>query len=130
MEELVERLEDDLLIQQRQIKTQFEILKAFSDLYVEMTEETDKRKWLQRIIAKHEREAARIKLDLWFWRPEQSLPIEQQLSKRANYLLSITYSVDDLWDLLTEYLQDWVGIEVDEGMLRDVIAGATDASAH
>lgn len=127
-QDLNEELYRSLRILNKQIGAMSHIIKAFSDLYLEMTEEDERRKWLERIVVKAEREAARLKLDLWFWRPEEGTTLKQQLKRRVNHLSNLEYSVDDTWDLMTEYMQDHTSGLVDLDLLRTVISEAAHAS--
>ena len=78
-----------------------EVLKAFSDLYQELTDESGQRKFLDRSIRKAEREAQRLRLPLWFWRPEHGLELRRQIFRRARFLLFDQKAcLDDIFDLL------------------------------
>jgi uncharacterized protein YwgA len=127
MEELVNRFKDLLQVQAEQGRIFFEIHKAFSDLYLELTDHDEKRKWIEKTIKKAEREAARLKLDLWFWRPEKDLDFQDQLKKRAVYLKTHNYRIDDIWDLLMEFAEDYAKVLVDDLTLSRVIEGVENA---
>jgi hypothetical protein len=129
MEELVERFESLLRVQAEQGRIFFEIHKAYSDLYLELTDHEEKRKWIDKTIKKAEREAARLKLDLWFWRPEKGLGFHDQLKKRAAHLKMHKYRIDDIWDLLTEFAEDYAKVPVDNITLSQVIEGVENAGS-
>lgn len=84
-----------------------ETLKAYSDFYLELTDKTADRRFLERCILKAERMAARDRIPCWFWRPEPELTLKEQLVRRARYLRDEKYGLDDSWDVLQEYLSDW-----------------------
>ncbi|MGD9506392.1 MAG: hypothetical protein AB7W37_15900 [Syntrophobacteraceae bacterium] len=130
--ELVEQLAGQLQAQQRIIDAQFQALKAFADLYTELTDETAHRAFLTKQIKRYEREAARLRLPLWFWRPEPRLELKKQLFRRAAFLLHEQgCGLDDCWDLLREYLNDYVRPEADvtDEQLAGVIGYAQEKGA-
>ena len=124
-----EELERTIRVLSIVTQSQVGILKAFGDLYLELTEETRRRKFLETTIRMAEREAARLKIPIWFWRPEKGLSTDQQVELRARWLLEEKHGVDDTWDLLVEYQRDWAKVDVDEVMLIEAIKRGADASA-
>ena len=96
-----------LKVQRRQIGYLAQIIKGFSDLYLELTDKTADRQFLERIALRAEREAARTRLPLWFWRPEIGVDFREQMKRRVEYLVEEKYVADDVWDLCAEYVKDW-----------------------
>ena len=120
-DDLNDELSRSIHILNKQIGAIAQIIKGFSDLYVEMTDQTERRRWLERIVKKTERDAARTKLDLWFWRPEESLSVEKQVRKRAIHLTENKYSLDDTWDLLCEFVTDYAHRDLNIEWLKEQI---------
>jgi len=107
LEELIEQQRSNNQAQARLLQAQIEVLKAYSDLFTEMIDEVQRRKWLQKSILRAEREAARLRLPLWFWRPEEGLELKVQLYRRARFLILQHKTSDhDTWDLLREYIEE------------------------
>lgn len=125
-QEGIEDLQKIIASQNRIIDCQFQVLKAFSDLYLELTSKTAERQFIEKSILKAEREVARLRLPLWFWRPETENPFDSQLLKRARYLLQNDYCLDDTWDLLREYALDWAHHEISDTKLKKCIANAKE----
>jgi hypothetical protein len=71
-----------------------------------------------------DKQTIRSSVDYWFWRPETSMEFRNQLRKRANYLKTSNYTLDQAWDLLVDYVAGWTGRELDEALLKSVLAGA------
>ena len=105
------------------------ILKGFSDLFTEITDHKEHRRWLARQILQAEREAARLRLPAWIWRIDQNGDIEAQLRHRAAFLKEDAKAhPDDVWDVLCEVLK-LADLDVDESLLRSVITGGSDADS-
>lgn len=68
----------------------------------------------------------RASVDYWFWRPEiaQGMTFRNQLRKRARYLKATGYTIDQAWDLLCDYIAGWTIEEIDEPLLKSVLAEA------
>ena len=67
----------------------------------------------------------RASVDYWFWRPEiGTLTHRNQLRKRANYLHATRYTIDQAWDLLCDFIAGWTLEEIDEPLLKSVLAEA------
>lgn len=127
-EQLVDELERLRLAYAKQIGVLSLILKGFSDLFTELTEENERRKWLSRQIAKAEREAARLRLPTWFWRIDAEQNVQAQLQHRARFLQEAKTHADDVWDCLDEALQ-LSGIPIDEALLLEAIREAGHADS-
>ena len=105
--EVVKEMRAEVQSLRNLVDVQIEILKGFSDLYLELTDKAARWKFLERSILKAERTAARDRIPVWFWRPEPELTLKEQLVRRARWLRSEKYGLDDSWDLLKEFLADW-----------------------
>lgn len=113
LQELICELEDKLMGMHHLISAQTKILKAFGDLYEELTDESERRKFLSKAVLKAEREAARLRLPLWFWRPESELDLKIQVYRRAEFLIREQKSnLDDTFDLLREFVDDCARPEI------------------
>lgn len=125
--------EIEALRRERQIQKQLnvcllETLKAFSELYLEFTEESERRQHLYKSLLKAEREAARLRLPTWFWRPEPDKSLEEMLLWRAKYLVDEWRALpDDLWDLLKEFVADYAHQEINDHDLARIIKQAQQA---
>lgn len=108
---VVQELKAEVQSLRNLVDVQIQILKAFGDLYLELTDKTAERRFVEHSILRAEREAARTRVPLWFWRPEPELTLKEQLVRRARFLRDEGYGLDDAWDLIREYLSDWVKSE-------------------
>jgi hypothetical protein len=91
----------------------------------ELTNEAAHRQFLLESHRRAEREAERLRLPLWFWRPEAGRDVESLLTIRAAFLAKERkVQLDDTWDLLQEFSRDWLKIEPDDGLLRRIMAEA------
>jgi hypothetical protein len=74
----------------------------------------------------------RASVDYWFWRPEvaQGMTFRNQLRKRANYLSATNYTLDQAWDLLCDFTAGCTIEDIDEPLLREVVAEAYVKGAH
>jgi hypothetical protein len=125
---LVDELEHLRMAYAKQLGALSLILKAFGDLYLELTDKTTERKWLSIQITKAEKEAARQRMPSWFWRIDKELPVDDQLYRRARWLVNEKPSIhlDDLWDCLTDSLV-FSNIPLDKEQLERAIEGAIHA---
>lgn len=122
LEEAVDNLQRGLGLMRGLNQCSLQILKAFGDLYLELTEKSVERRFIEKTIRRVEREAARTRLPLWFWRPEPELDVEAQLARRARFLIEEAgLSVDDQWDLLREYVDDWAKADVSDDCITYTI---------
>jgi hypothetical protein len=129
MQELVEEFKRHLRASARQIGVFSLALKAFSDLFLEVTEHHEHRKWLARHMLRVEREAARLRLPSWVWRIDSGGNVPEQLAHRARFLREeVKAHPDDIWDTLSEVLKS-ADIEVDENMLRSAMGGGSHANS-
>lgn len=113
LDTLVTEIQAERSALRRLTLAQTEILKAFSDLYLELTDESERRKFLARTVMRAEREAARLRLPLWFWRPEPELELKVQLYRRARLLLHEQRVIlDDTFDLLREFCDQYARPEI------------------
>lgn len=119
--ETIKELKAEVQSLRNLVDVQIQILKAFGDLYLELTDKTADRRFLERAILRAERMAARDRIPTWFWRAEEGLDLKAQLVRRAQYLRGEGYGVDDAWDLLREYLSDWAHVEVDDERLSRLV---------
>lgn len=127
-QEIIEELKALQDQQRRLFDTQICILKAFGDLYAELTDESERRRFLSRAILRAEREAARTLLPLWFWRPEQGLTTESLLKRRARFLIHEHKAhLDDVWDLLVEFGRETSADSISDEQLSDIIEAAHTA---
>ncbi len=125
LEDLVERMEQLIEAQGAIIRGQAQVLKVYHDAAAEILDEQQHRRFVSLEVRKAEREAARTKLPLWFWRPEPELELKVQLYRRAVYLIhECGYSIDDVWDLLREFLDDYAHPETD--VTDEQLAGVID----
>jgi hypothetical protein len=96
-QEAVEELNREVSLMRRINHSSLELLKAFSDLYLELSEKAAERECMERTLRRIEREAASTRLPLWFWRPEEGLGIKEQLLGRARFLIhDMKYGRDDV----------------------------------
>lgn len=105
LEETVEEIRALLRCHRHIAGELFQILKAFSDLYLELTDKAAERKWLDARIKAAEREAARLRLPIWFWRRDPDAGVRHMLKARAAWMIEEHYLDDDTFDLLKEYLE-------------------------
>lgn len=128
---LVDELERLRMAYAKQLGALSLIIKAFNDLYLELTDKTSERKWLSKQIEKAELEANRMCMPSWFWRVDRELPVEDQLYRRARWLLKEKPGIhlDDLWDSLTDALT-YSGMAVDAEQLKAAVEGAIDACSN
>lgn len=96
-------------------------LKAFSDLYLELTEKTSERRFLEKAILRAEREVARTKLPVWFWRHDKNREIKYQIHDRVKHLNENKYSLDDIWTLVKEFCDEFTPETVTQSQLERVI---------
>ena len=126
-EELVsdlQRLHDSL---SALVHCQLEVLKAYGELHLELAGRTAERRFLAKQIVKAEREAARLKLPLFFWRPEPERTLASQLKWRAGYLIHRVEALpDDLWDILREFATDYAQAEIADADLAQIIKQARE----
>ena len=87
LDTLVQEIQAELSALRRLTLAQTEVLKAFSDLYLELTDESGQRKFLSKSVMRAEREAQRLRLPLWYWRPEPELELKVQIFRRARFLM-------------------------------------------
>jgi hypothetical protein len=125
-QESVEDLKRMVSTQDKLIDCQFQILKAFSDLYLELTDRAEERKFIQKTLTRLEREAAVLRLPLWFWRPEPEIEFKRQLLRRARYLIAEKVSVDDTWDLMKEFARDWAHQDLSDATLKKCLEYAKE----
>jgi hypothetical protein len=122
---LVDELERLRMAYAKQLGALSLILKAFGDLYSELTDKTSDRKWLSNQIIKAEREADRQRIPAWFWRLDQELPLNDQLYRRARWLLEEKPDIhlDDLWDCLIDAIT-YSKVSVESNDLQRIVEGA------
>lgn len=90
------------------LRTLASVTKIFGELVQELSTEVSHRRHLDASIRRAEREAARLKIPLWFWRAEPGIDLKTQLFRRACCLIhDLSLGPDDTWDLMKEYLTDW-----------------------
>lgn len=87
-------------------------LKAFSDLYIELTSKAHERRFVEKAVLRAERLVARTKLPIWFWRNDPEVSIDTQLKTRIEYLNENKYSIDDMWTLLNEFINEFTTVNV------------------
>ncbi len=128
---LVDELERLRLAYSKQLGALSLTLKAFSDLYLELTDKTSRRKWLARQIERAEKAAAAQCLPSWFWRLDKDLPIDDQIYRRARFLRKEKPNIhlDDIWDSITDACR-LSEIEVPDKLLSESIGRALDASTN
>lgn len=87
-----------------------------------------------RTLRRLERQSTHNQLPLWFWRPEGGLDLKQQILRRARYLIhEAKTGVDDTWDLLREFCDEWAqpAKPVKDDQLAEIIEYATrEGGAH
>jgi hypothetical protein len=129
-ENLVDELERLRMAYAKQLGALSLILKAFSDLYSELTDKTADRKWLSNQINKAEREANRLQIPAWFWRIDKELPLDDQLYRRSKWLIREKpgIHVDDLWDSIAEALE-YAGIPLNVSELTRIVKRTMDGSS-
>lgn len=112
-------LQEEVHLMRRINQSCIEALKAFGDLHLELIEWMDDRRSIEKTVLRIEREAARTRLPLWFWRPEEDLGTREQIERRARFLIDdMKYGPDDVWDLLREYLAEYARVDIpEEGLL-------------
>jgi hypothetical protein len=91
----------------------WEIIKVLGDFLLEFSEKKSERAWLDRRIKSAEREAARLRVPVWFWRRPEGT-VREALVTRAQWMREEGYLPDDIFDLLKEYLQ-----HIDEDRVTD-----------
>jgi hypothetical protein len=125
LQDLVEELREERVAYTRLTDCHVQTLKAFNDLYLELTGESERRKFLAKAILRAEREAARVRLPTWFWRPEPGKSLDEMLVWRAKFLI-LRQGVlpDDLWDLLKEFAEDYAKTPVSDEELEAVVRNA------
>jgi hypothetical protein len=128
LQDLVEELREERVAYAKLTDCLVQILKAFNDLYLELTDESEHRKFLSKAILRAERDVARTRLPTWFWRPEPGKSLDEMLTWRAKFLILRQKALpDDLWDLLKEFTEDYaknpVSDEQLQGIIRSVQAG-------
>jgi hypothetical protein len=101
----VEEVKDLVDQANRLLDEQVQILKVYADLYMELTDKTAERSWISERIDRAERERARLRLPIWFWRPpDHGKKLQAALVVRATQLHEDGYLEDDIFDLLKEYV--------------------------
>jgi hypothetical protein len=127
---LVDELERIRMAYAKQLGALSLILKAFGDLYCELTDKTADRKWLSNQINQAEREANRLQIPAWFWRIDKELPLDDQLYRRSKWLLQEKRGIhmDDLWDCMTDALE-YSGIPLNVPELTGIVKRARNASS-
>jgi hypothetical protein len=125
---LVDELERLRCAYAKQIGALSLILKAFSDLYLELTDKKTERQWLNKQIWRAEKEANMQRIPAWFWRIDRELPLDDQLYRRAKWLLREKPGIhlDDLWDSLTE-VSNYSNLSITETELQSIIERAINA---
>jgi hypothetical protein len=108
-----EELKDILVGFRKAFDELWEIVKVQGDLLIELSEKGSERAWLARRIKQAERESARHRLPIWFWRKEDGM-VKSALVTRAAWMHEEGYQEDDIFDLLKEYLQS-----IDEDRVSD-----------
>lgn len=106
------------------------ILKAFGDLYLEVADHQKGRKWLMDQIIKAEREANRQRIPSWFWRIDKELPVDDQLYRRARWLVQEKpgIHVDDVWDCLSDAVI-FSNIPCDSDLIQKAVVGVFNAGS-
>lgn len=107
LEEILTEIQAERAALQRLVLTHTEILKAFSDLYLELCGKNEERRFLDKSIHRAEREAARLRLPLWFWKVDREQGIHHQIWARAKFLVKRKTSIDDTFDLLREFVDEY-----------------------
>ena len=93
-----------------------------AEMLYEVLGESKYRYWLDRMNLKNHRLAARQNLPLWFWRPEKDLEIKRMLLRRAKFLMhEKKFKLDDVWDLLKEFIDEHAGVTIDDELLKKII---------
>jgi hypothetical protein len=111
------------------MRAQFEMLKNLGEIAGELTEEETRREHLASVQRRAAREYQRLRIPLWFWRPEREgrdiEDVHAMLRTRARFLAQEQRAgLDDSWDLLVEFCGDWLRLEPDEKILRQVLNDA------
>jgi hypothetical protein len=121
---LIDELEGLRNAYAKQLGTLSLILKAFADLFSELTDETSHRKWLSTQMLRAERETVRLRIPAWFWRLDSDSDVSMQLKQRAAWMRGELPNAtqDDLWDLLVDVLR-YAGKEPDETLIAAAIRG-------
>ena len=127
---LLDELESIRLAYSKQLDALVLILKGFSDLFLELTDKTHRRKWLSKQIEKAEREANRQRIPAWFWRIDRELPVDDQLYRRARWLVQEKpgIHVDDVWDCLSDAIL-FSNIPCDSDVIQKAVVGVFNASS-
>lgn len=122
---LVDDLDRLRLAYAKQLGVMSLILKGFSDLFTEVTDHQQHRRWLSKQIDRAEREAARQRIPAWFWRIDLEQSLHHQMSHRAKWLLSEFKDIhaDDLWGNLADCFT-YSGLTIDTVSIQTAISGA------
>ena len=128
---LVDELEGLRMATARQLESLCMIVKAFGDLYTELTEKTADRKWFAKQILKAERESNRQQIPSWFWRLSKEISLDAQMMTRARWLIKEKPGIhlDDLWDTLVDALT-FSNIPIDSTELQRIVEVAINGSAN
>ena len=129
LEELLSQFRDVQRVYGQLITAQLQVLKAFGDLYMELTDRSADRQFLQKSLLRAEREAARLRLPAWFWRIEKEAELEPQLKHRATVMLESSISIDDIWDCLCDVLR-YANLDPEDSLIRSAIKEAADAGTE
>jgi hypothetical protein len=99
-------LRDLIQALRRAIDELWQVVKVQGDLLVQLGDKAEERRWLDQRIRRAEREAARLRLPIWFWRPpEEGVSLETALKHRIQWMRTEKYLVDDRFLLVKEYLE-------------------------
>jgi len=99
-------LRDLILALRKAIDELWEIVKVQGDLLIELGEKAEERRWLAHRIRQAERESARLRVPIWFWRPpEAGVSIQEALAHRIQWMRDEGYLVDDRFSLAREYFE-------------------------
>ena len=113
LDTLVQEIQAERLALRRLALAETEVLKAFSDLYLELTDESQRRQFLARTVKRAEREAQRLRLPLWFWRPEPEEKLKVQIYNRVHFLIYEQKAcLDDVFDLIREFVDEYAKPEI------------------
>ncbi len=107
-----------------------DFINSMADLMVTHGKAFDWQQLKRQVQILKNREGVRLSIDNWFWRPEPDISLREQLLRRAKYLKSQNYSIDQQWDLLVEYVAAWTKEDVDESLIKIAMSGAHNASAE
>jgi hypothetical protein len=97
----------------------------------ELTNDAAHRRFLHESHRRAAREVKRLSLDLWFWRAEREgrepADVQAMLSQRARYLTTEQRrtSVDDVFDLLTEFATDVLKLATPEDFVKQSMIAAS-----